>query len=373
MPSFTSQVPSGKAVSVRIIDSTSRISKLPAKFLMGPGISGFDHMPDIPTWSFLIEHESGRKLLFDLGIPTDWQKMAPMVSNRLTKSGWDIRVEKPTSQILSEHGIDHKNIEAIVWSHWHWDHIGNPNMFPPTTKVIVGDGFKGEQLPAYPANDKANVRESDFDGRELVEISFTEPNALQIGPFRAFDYFSDGSFYILDTPGHTTGHIAGLARTTTTPDTFIFMGGDLTHHGGELRPSPLMPLPDSIPASRVPELCQHLAYTTACPGAIFENIQSARDRKPPMTTPFFDPTMGKDIAQAIETIKKTQQADADENVWYVFAHDKKLFGVVDLFPASANNWKQKGWREQLFWRFLEDFEVAANQVKAKMESEGSKL
>ena len=373
MSSFTSKVPSGKLISVRIIDSTSRIGKLPVGALMGPPITGFDIAPELGTWSFLIEHDSGRKLLFDLGVPTDWQDLAPQVADRLKKSGWEISVEKPTVQILKEQSIDPENIEAVIWSHWHWDHIGNPNTFPSSTKVIVGPGFKDEKLPAYPSNPKSDVREIDFEGRELHEITFTETNALEIEPFRAYDYFNDGSFYLLDTPGHAVGHLAGLARTTTNPDTFIFMGGDLTHHSGELRPSPLMPLPSSIPASYISALCQHLSYTTACPGSIFEDIQTTRERSPATTTPFFDPTMGKDIPLAIETIKKTQQADADENVWYVFAHDAKLRGVADFFPRSANEWKQRGWREKLLWKFLEDFEVAARQVKEKAESDGSKL
>jgi len=321
----------------------------------------------------LIEHESGRKLLFDLGVPTDWQDMAPAVADRLKSSGWEISVEKPALQILKEQNVDAQSIEAIVWSHWHWDHIGNPGTFPSSTKVIVGPGFKEEKLPAYPTNSRADVRELDFEGRELQEITFTEPNALQIDPFRAYDYFGDGSFYLFDTPGHAVGHLAGLARTTTNPDTFIFMGGDLTHHGGELRPSPLMPLPNSIPSSYIPSLCQRLSFTAACPGSIFESIQATRNRSPPTTRPFFDPVMGKDIPLAIETIKKTQEADADENVWYVFAHDGKLQGVADLFPRSANEWKQKGWREKSMWKFLEDFEIAAKQMMEKAEGEGVKL
>jgi len=78
MSSFTSKVPSGKTISVRIIDSTSSINKLPVKALMGPPVPGFDLLPETGTWSFLIEHDSGRKLLFDLGIPTDWRDMAPV-------------------------------------------------------------------------------------------------------------------------------------------------------------------------------------------------------------------------------------------------------------------------------------------------------
>lgn len=371
--SFTQHVPSGKPVTTRIIDSTSKIAGLPMKALMKPGIEGLEMMPEAPTWSFLIEHESGRKLLFDLGIPTDWQDAAPAVSDRLKSMGWDISVQKPTVDILKEQGIDASAIEAIVWSHWHWDHIGNPDTFPSSTKLIVGPGFKDEKLPAYPENPKADVRESDFEGRELLEISFTEKSALQIGPFRALDYFQDGSFYLLDTPGHAVGHLAGLARTTTNPDTFIFMGGDLTHHAGELRPSEHVPLPSSVPLSGLPNLISQLQYSTACPGAIFEAIQNSNGRTPESTTPFFEPAMGKDIPLAIETIKKTQTADADENILYIFAHDSKVRGTVDLFPEKANAWKEKGWGEKMRWAFLDDFAVAAKSVKDQQEHEGTKL
>ena len=334
---------------------------------MTPDLEGFDNMPELPTWSFLIEHQSGRKLLFDLGVPTDWDNMSPHLSGSLKKRGWGIEVQKSTVELLKEQNIRPEEIEGIVWSHWHWDHIGNPSTFPPSTKVIVGPGFKDELLPAYPTNPEANVREVDFEGRELQEITFTEPSSLQIGPFRGHDYFGDGSFYLLDTPGHAVGHLAGLARTTAEPSTFIFMGGDLTHHAGELRPSQYLPLPSSIAAEHLPTLAAKLAYSTACPGAVFEEIQNGRLRKPAATTPFFDPAMGKDIPLAIDTIKKTQTADADDNVLYIFAHDNKIRGIVELFPGKANDWKTQGWREKLIWRFLEDFETAALRSKESIQ------
>lgn len=261
-------------------------------------------------------------------------------------------------------------------SHWHWDHIGNPSQFPGSTKLVVGPGFKQDPKlwPPYPANQEANVRAVDFEGRDFQEINFDEPQSLQIGQFRAFDWFGDGSFYLLDTPGHATGHLAGLVRTTTNPDTFICMGGDATHHSGEHRPSQYLPIPSSISAKDLSELATKLDYSSACPGAIFEEIQKSRNRTPARTEPFFDPAMGKDIPMAIETIKKLQVADGDDNVLYIFAHDGKIRGVVDLFPNKANDWKQKGWREQLLWRFLEDFETAAVEAKGKLETErGGKL
>ena len=152
MSAFTSQVPPGKSVSVKIIDSTSKIVNLPAKALMGPAIPGFDDMPEIPTWSFFIEHESGRKLLFDLGIPIDWQEMAPTVANRLKTNGWGISVVKPTVQILKEHDIDPSSIEGIVWSHWHWDHTIKDLPSAALTPTSIRIGRTGPIMCDYCTN-----------------------------------------------------------------------------------------------------------------------------------------------------------------------------------------------------------------------------
>lgn len=185
----------------------------------------------------------------------------------------------------------------------------------------------------------------------MREIDF-EKESVQLGRFRGFDFFGDGSFYVLDTPGHAVGHLAGLAQTTADPDTFIFMGGDLCHHSGEIRPSKHLRIPKEVtiatPQAALP-----------CPGAIYEKLQIQRQRAP--DEPFFEPTMGLDIPETIETIKKTQDADKEDNVWFIYAHDPKLHGVVDLFPQSANDWKVRNWRDETLWAFLQDFEAAVGR------------
>lgn len=54
-----------------------------------------------------------------------------------------------------------KLVVALL-SHWHWDHLGDPSTFPPSTELVVGPGFKKEFMPGFPANADSPVRESDF-------------------------------------------------------------------------------------------------------------------------------------------------------------------------------------------------------------------
>ncbi|KAJ5951661.1 uncharacterized protein N7479_010074 [Penicillium vulpinum] len=348
-------VPPGEQnVQVRIIDSTTRIGKLELGFLMEPSLEGMEHMPLLPSWSFLIEHPSGQRVLFDLGVPKDLHSFAPIVCGTLKERGWEIDVKEEVIDTLNKNGIAANEISAIIWSHWHWDHIGDPSRFPSSTELIVGPGFKDEFLPGYPAKPDAPVRESDFAGRNLREMDFS--NSVQVGEFRAIDYFKDGSFYIIDSPGHAVGHLGALARTTTNPDTFIFMGGDLCHHSGEIRPSKHMHIPHGIRPSSITA-----PITFPCPGdSVYEQLLVQRTGS--LDKPFFRPAMGLDIKQAIDTIEKAQVADADSNIWFIYAHDPSLLKCVDLFPLSANAWKENNWRERTLWTFLGDFDIAAKQI-----------
>lgn len=84
-------------------------------------------------------------------------------------------------------------------SHFHFDHIGDVSKFPESTSVVVGPGTQEFLLPGYPAQEDAMILESDLEG-PVREINFDDA-PLEIGRFKALDYFGDGSFYLLDTPG----------------------------------------------------------------------------------------------------------------------------------------------------------------------------
>ncbi|KFZ15715.1 hypothetical protein V501_02600 [Pseudogymnoascus sp. VKM F-4519 (FW-2642)] len=346
------KIPPGESnARVRIIDSTARIGGIPTTFFFTPdsAVEGFTHMPTIPCWVFLIEHSSGKKVLFDLGVRKDWRNLS--VGPRIGGYGWDIQVDRDVLEILADEGIAAKDINSIIWSHMHWDHVGDPSLFPSSTELVVGPGFKKAFVPGAPANPASPILETDYKDRELREIDFDQDIGLKAGQLKAFDFFGDGSFYLLDTPGHTIGHLAGLLRTTTNPDTFIMMGGDLCHHGGELRPSPHRPLPAEINphpwANMRPKLC---------PGGVLEDLQEKRGRNKDQA--FFDVAMGMDIPEAQRTIHKTQEADASDDIFFIFAHEDNVMGVIDTFPKEANNWKEKGWGDQTRWGFLKDFDPA---------------
>ncbi|KAL8856492.1 MAG: hypothetical protein Q9178_006891 [Gyalolechia marmorata] len=328
---------SASTVDISIINSTARIRGVPTERFMEPKIKGYDVL-DCPAYSFLIEHgRSGQKVLFDLGLRKDWENLSPTITTRIKEHGWSVTAEKGVVDILKDGGFEPKSINAIVWSHHHWDHIGDPSTFPHSTDLLVGPGFKDAFIPAYPTEPSSPIRESDYADRQLREISFDFD--LTIGGYKALDYFGDGSFYLLDSPG--------------------------------FRPSHTLPLPSIITPSPLPHL-----YPTACPGSLFIPIHRLYDPSArttatdlPTNQPFFLSTAdgAHDLDQCRDSVRKMSAFDGKENVLVMIAHDAQMLDVVTCFPkGKANQWKAEGWKGKGAWQFLGDVEEAVK----KKEEEG---
>lgn len=109
------EVPPGAVAKVSIIDSTLRFSKIKASYMTKPPIEGFNELPTFPTWSFLVESPSGRKVLFDLGTHKELGRCVPRVENHVKSIGWQVDVKEDVADILQRHGVDPKEIESVVW------------------------------------------------------------------------------------------------------------------------------------------------------------------------------------------------------------------------------------------------------------------
>lgn len=247
--------------------------------------------------------------------------------------------------------------DTYLSSHWHFDHIGDPSTFPPTTSLIVGPGTSALELPPWPKNPRSTLTNSDIEGRTLIEINQAQ-FSIQIGGFNAYDFFGDQSFYLLDVPGHAVGHMCGLARTTE--DSFILMGADTCHHNGQYRPSQYVQMPTKV-------ILQRPGFTSeqACPCAIFQDIHPHLEVF--RTEKFYDIRVNEDgtsieanVDQSRASIKNLQLFDAADNVFVMCAHDTSLIGVVDTFPKEANGWMGTNWKMESRWKFLADWDTTEN-------------
>ncbi|KAL3471506.1 hypothetical protein BJX99DRAFT_237251 [Aspergillus californicus] len=264
-----------------------------------------------------------------------------------------VEIEQDVPCQLRKANIPLESIDAIIWSHHHMDHTGDPSLFPPSTDLVVGPGFKRNKttFPGYPANADALVTEDAFIGRNLVELDFSD--SMSIGDFLAIDFFQDGSLYLLKSSGHTHNHISALARTSK--DRFIFLGGDIAHHPGEYRPTKHLPLPTEV---RPSPLDKDISPTSVCPGSVFEAISPAKSRgTDPRVTPFYhlNAAMNENLEDAEVALEKMLRFDGSASVMVVIAHDASLLDVLPFFPKNITEWDVKEHKAEGTWRFLKDF------------------
>ncbi|KAJ6584906.1 beta-lactamase-like protein [Mycena capillaripes] len=340
-------IPTSEAtVSLKAFNVVTSAVSVPAAPFLRPILAGHETL-QCPVFAFLVEHvPTGRRVMFDLGLRKDIENAAPFIA-ALFKSGIGaMPVDRDIVEQLVDDGVDLNSINAVIWSHAHFDHTGDMSKFPASTELVFGASTVTE---THLVNPKSTLLESDLAGRKLVPLNF-DKSPLEIGGFKAHDYFGDGSFYVLDVPGHLGGHVSALARVT--PSSFVFLGGDVCHHAGMFRPTAKLhrhvPCPGELLAAT------RLSVSTAHfppPDAAGQFDLTAH------TAPLLDVVENGSYEDAPTTrasIAKLAEFDANKDVFVALAHDETLVDMVGPFPASFNAWQAKEWKSRVTWAFLDE-------------------
>lgn len=114
---------------------------------------------------------------------------------------------------LKQIGVDPKQIEVVGISHYHYDHMGQAQLFPQA-KLLLGKG--DAQVLRTPNNPRAKPLAHWINGDGKIE---------EIGGDQ--DVFGDRSVVMLDLPGHTPGHHGLLVKLARTG--YVMLSGDAAH------------------------------------------------------------------------------------------------------------------------------------------------
>jgi glyoxylase-like metal-dependent hydrolase (beta-lactamase superfamily II) len=191
----------------------------------------------MPCPSFLIEHDHGT-VLFDAGISPKGlaDPTGAFFGGLAERWGFELNPSFGIDTQLTRLGRGLTDIEFVIMSHLHYEHVGGAYLFPDAT-FIVG---AGEFDYAY---NTAGVKRSLF-----------LPNDIE--PIRGFrwvetdndlDLFGDGSVNILQAPGHTPGSLAVAVRSQA--GSFI-ISGDACHHRIEVETGIPCGMPDTLTATK---------------------------------------------------------------------------------------------------------------------------
>ncbi len=148
----------------------------------------------LPIPSYLIEHPKGTAL-FDTGMHPDCQDdPAARVGARIAGLfAFDYPPGEEISARLIALGRDPADIDLIINSHFHFDHVGGNAQIPNATMLVQRREWDAGMDPDIAAKRGFNPR--DFDLGHKLRLVDGE-----------HDVFGDGSVVCLPTHGHTPGH-----------------------------------------------------------------------------------------------------------------------------------------------------------------------
>jgi glyoxylase-like metal-dependent hydrolase (beta-lactamase superfamily II) len=163
---------------------------------------------------FLVVHPKGT-LMWDVGaVPDNAFKGSGPGTLRYATS-----TKTLTSQ-LAEIGYAPGDINYLAISHFHWDHVGNSNLFAPTATWLVRKPERDIMFtePFSPRTEPQNY--SALKNAKTVIVTKDD-----------YDVFGDGTVILKAAPGHSPAHqVLFLKLAKTGP---LVISGDLYHYPEE--------------------------------------------------------------------------------------------------------------------------------------------
>lgn len=164
----------------------------------------------------LVEHPNGT-LLWDTGLGIELNAQMESFS-WADQQLFKVVDHMPARQQLIEAKYDISSIDMIVPSHMHWDHISGLEDFSPIPVWVQEASFQEASKGAPPA-----FVASQFDDPKINWEFITLEGGLYEGFEHSRDVFGDGSVVLVDTSGHSHGHL-GMFVNLSDSERFFFIG-----------------------------------------------------------------------------------------------------------------------------------------------------
>jgi glyoxylase-like metal-dependent hydrolase (beta-lactamase superfamily II) len=163
---------------------------------------------------FLVAHPKGT-LMWDTGAVPD-SSFKPAGGPAMLRYATS---DRPLTDRLAEVGYRPGDITYLALSHFHWDHVGNANLFASATWLVP----KVERDTMFSDPPSPRTEPANFSAlRNSKTILLTKDE---------YDVFGDGTVVIKSAPGHSPGHqVLFLKLAKTGP---VVLSGDLYHYPEE--------------------------------------------------------------------------------------------------------------------------------------------
>jgi glyoxylase-like metal-dependent hydrolase (beta-lactamase superfamily II) len=163
---------------------------------------------------FLIAHPKGT-LMWDVGVVPD--RLIPAGSAG-TLRGYGSSTRKLETQ-LNDVGYTPSDITYLSLSHFHWDHVGNANLFARSMWLVR----KVERDVMFSDPPSPRTEPAHFSELKSSRTTFITTDD--------YDVFADGNVIIKGAPGHSPGHQVLFVNLANTGP--VLLSGDLYHYPEE--------------------------------------------------------------------------------------------------------------------------------------------
>jgi N-acyl homoserine lactone hydrolase len=185
-----------------------------------------------PVNVYVIEHRDAL-VLFDTGqdrasiTDPEYFPSGLLMGPLYRMSRFDMAANQTLSVLLEGIGYRAGDIDMVVLSHLHGDHIGG--LREVSQAELLVSRAEWETLSG-PSPELAGVmrRHIELPGLRWRKIELTPTYDPALAPFTTgHDLFGDGSLVLVPTPGHTSGSISLIVRQAGKPT--LALVGDLTY------------------------------------------------------------------------------------------------------------------------------------------------
>ncbi|TLX15964.1 MBL fold metallo-hydrolase [Rhizobium sp. MHM7A] len=163
-----------------------------------------------PAICALIQHPSGRNILFDTGYAKRFHTVTQKLPYKFYAWFTPVTVtaeDELHSQLLLD-GLRPQDIDTVILSHFHADHLGGIKDFPDVTVIASQKAFDAAQalspIQAVKTGFIPDLIPGDFKNRMMpLEKIPTVPVLDYLPGFQSgWDLFGDGSVLAVPLPGH---------------------------------------------------------------------------------------------------------------------------------------------------------------------------
>jgi len=160
-----------------------------------------------PAPAFVIEHPKEGLIVFDSGLSTEIAEKGKKALHPITSFLFDTqsKVGRDLPSQMKSVGFEPENVQKMIYSHLHFDHIGNSNAFINAT-FYLGDDTNLNELT------KMDGFEPEFINEIKKSHPFKRINFSNGKPYATFkntiDLFGDGTIIVIQGNGHQNGSIS---------------------------------------------------------------------------------------------------------------------------------------------------------------------